>query len=99
MKTTIILSLRKTALSICFILLSAIAFSQSGVNTDDVDDSAILHLESTDKGFLLPSLTEVQITSMPNPAKGLVVFNGERKCLGVNIGTPAIPDWQWICGL
>ena len=47
------------------------------INEDgsDPDASAILDLQSTDKGLLVPRLAYNQITDIQNPANGLIVFN------------------------
>lgn len=37
--------------------------------------TAILNIESTSKGVLLPRLTTVQILAIPLPATGLIVYN------------------------
>ena len=53
----------------CFTLLTIChSFAQS-------DDSAILNVESTEKGILIPRMTTTQRTSINNPAKGLLVFD------------------------
>lgn len=55
---------------------SLFIFSQVGINTDNSppDNSAILDLKSTNKGFLLPRLSKSQILAISNPANGLIVF-------------------------
>ena len=47
------------------------------INEDgsDPDPTAILDLQSTDKGLLVPRLAYNQITDIQNPANGLIVFN------------------------
>jgi hypothetical protein len=69
--------------------------AQIGVNTNTPDPSAILDIESTDKGMLPPRMSQSQIAVIVNPAKGLTVFNTDLDCLSVNYGTPVIPEW--IC--
>jgi hypothetical protein len=47
------------------------------------DNSAILDLSSTSKGFLPPRMTVAQRDAILNPATGLVVFNTTTNCLNV----------------
>ncbi|HEV7347167.1 SBBP repeat-containing protein [Telluribacter sp.] len=43
--------------------------------------SAVLELESTNKGFLPPRLTTTQRDSMQEPANGMVIYNTTLNCL------------------
>ncbi|SDI37856.1 hypothetical protein [Chryseobacterium jejuense] len=68
--------------------LSVSHYSQVGINTNASPDvSAALHINSTNKGLLIPrvSLSGVtDITTIKNPANGLLVFN----LADANNGTP-----------
>ena len=55
-------------------------YSQVGIGTTTPDQSAILELKSTDKGILLPRLTEVQRDNIINPKEGLLIYNTSNKC-------------------
>jgi len=58
-----------------FILgVSLAGFSQQGMGTNTPDKSAVLELKSSNKGFLLPRMTEVQRDAIVSPAEGLLVF-------------------------
>lgn len=75
-------------------------FGQVGVNLETPHPSSILTVAPTNqkgqyKGSLLSPMTTRQINSIPNPAKGLMVYDTDVKCLKVNKGTPAIA--QWVC--
>ena len=60
---------QKLFITVCFVLLTIChSFAQS-------DDSAIMNVESTEKGILIPRMTTSQRTSINNPAKGLLVFD------------------------
>jgi hypothetical protein len=52
-----------------------VANAQVGINILEPDSSAVLHLESQDRGFLLPRLTANQMNGINNPANGLMVYN------------------------
>jgi len=45
-----------------------------GMGTSTPDNSAVVDLSSTSKGFLPPRMTQAQIGAISNPANGLVVF-------------------------
>ncbi|MEI7725510.1 MAG: hypothetical protein WCK09_10430, partial [Bacteroidota bacterium] len=65
----------------CFIVLvmviSMTMHAQVTINTDGSapDNTAMLDVKSTNKGILLPRMTQAQIFAIANPANGLVVFN------------------------
>lgn len=65
--------------------------AQVGINTSSPDQSAALDVTSTSKGVLLPRITT--LTSVTNPATGLVIFDSNKKCISQNVGTPTTPDW------
>jgi len=69
--------MKKSAFLIMMCLLnSSLLFSQVGINTDGSapDNSAILDVNSTDKGMLIPRMTQSQISTISSPANGLQVF-------------------------
>ena len=45
-----------------------------GIGTVTPEESAVLDLNATDKGFLLPRLTEKQKVLIPLPAEGLMIY-------------------------
>lgn len=57
-----------------------LTFSQVGINTTEPHESSILHLNSSDKGFLLPyfNITDLNLKSpviSPTIAEGLLAYN------------------------
>jgi Protein of unknown function (DUF1566) len=52
------------------------SFSQVGINTDNSEpnNSAMLDVKSTEKGFLPPRMTLLQRNAIPSPAAGLIVY-------------------------
>ncbi len=80
-------------LSACILLLPEISKGQVGIGTITPDSSAILDLYSTNRGFLLPRITNAQRNLINNPAKGLMIYNLETNNVQVNTGTPATPVW------
>jgi len=59
--------------SLFFLFLSN--FAQVGINTENPHDSAMLDVESTEKGVLMPRMTTSQRIAIQNPAEGLLVFD------------------------
>jgi hypothetical protein len=47
---------------------------QIGIGTNVINSSAIMQIQSTTQGILIPSMTSSQRTSIQNPAQGLIVF-------------------------
>lgn len=56
--------------------------------------TAIVDINSTNKGFLPPRMTTVQRDAILNPAIGLTIFNTDRNCLEWWIGS----IWYNACG-
>ena len=54
--------------------LSAQVTQKIGGNPGTIDTKAVLELESTTKGFLLPRMTAVQVAAITNPTSGMIVF-------------------------
>lgn len=75
-----------------------------GIGTTNPDASAILDLNSKNKGFLIPRIALSTIndaTAVPNPAKGLVVYNTNVDALSgegiyYNSGTSDAPMWSAV---
>lgn len=97
----------KKILSICLATLAIGAYGQSdnvGIGTTNPDNSAILDLSSSKKGFLLPRMTKEQRLNIQNPAQGLqvfqtnegsglYVFNGSEWTTSANSTAGAIDPW------
>ena len=61
----------------------------TAINTDDStpDESAILDLKSTSRGFLPPRMTTVERDAISSPEEGLVIYNADFKTLELFNGT------------
>jgi len=64
-----------------------------GIGTTTPDPSAVLELQSTDKGLLIPRLTQQERDNIAMPATGLVIYNTSTNTLQYNIGTKFSPIW------
>ena len=85
--------------------------AQVSINTDGTtpDASAILDLKSTEKGMLIPRMSQTEIVNISNPANGLMVFNTTNNRLylydssanewkEIAIGTGTLTPVSWSCG-
>jgi hypothetical protein len=66
-----------------------------GVGTLSPDSSALLDIQSTAKGLLIPTMTQTQMQAIHTPATGLLIFQTDHTSgFYYNAGTPATPSWQ-----
>ncbi|MCB9500285.1 MAG: hypothetical protein R2772_03790 [Chitinophagales bacterium] len=68
---------------IAILLFSQYSFAQQniGINTETPDSSAILDIESTEKGILIPRLTSLQRLAIDSPANSLMVFDLDESAI------------------
>ncbi len=79
------------------ITLSLQLFAQTdnvGVGTTSPDPSAVLDIQSADKGLRMPSMTSAQRDAIVSPAAGLIIYNTTDSCFNYYTGT----DWFKDCG-
>lgn len=78
-----------------FVLLGTVQplRSQNIIGGETGNSSAILDLQSEDKGLLIPRMTASQRSAITNPAPGLMIFNTTFNCLEINLGSSSNPDW------
>lgn len=74
---------------------TATGYAQISINTDTPDPSAELTIDSYKRGVVFPWMTTTQKEAIASPASGLMVYDTSKKCLSLNQGTPAAPNW--IC--
>jgi len=69
-----------------------------GIGTTTPNNSAILHLNSTTKGVLFPSMTEAQRNAIVSPARGLLTFqtDGEDGFYFNSSAIPSLPVWKRV---
>jgi len=90
--------LRKKLLYCALIVGFQITNGQVGIGTTSPDNSSVLDVSSTDKGFLFPRMTNVQRDAIVDPAKGLTIYNLDENSLQVNAGSTSSPDWSSFGG-
>lgn len=66
-----------------------------GIGTAAPVNTAILELASTEKGFLVPRMSESQRDAITSPATSLLIYNSDKKCLEQYINTTE--QWYNIC--
>ncbi|MBL7718414.1 MAG: hypothetical protein JNL72_06240 [Flavipsychrobacter sp.] len=90
----------KKLLTIAMVTLSVTSFAQNvGVNADGstADPSAMLDVKSTDKGVLVPRMTQANRNGIPMPATGLLIFQTDNAPgFYYNSGTPMVPVWTMV---
>ena len=95
--TTIRTVVRAAALTACLLALAAgPALSQNVIGGSTPDTSAVLALQSTQKGFLPPRMSTAQRNAIVLPATGLIVYNTTTQSLEVNRGTASTPVWAQV---
>ncbi|MCX7651243.1 MAG: hypothetical protein N2200_00015 [Bacteroidia bacterium] len=68
-----------------------------GIGILQPDSAAILHLESTNKGLLLPRLNRAQRDAIPNPPAGLTIFNAQDSVIEYFNGRCWLPAYAESC--
>lgn len=97
----------KNLLLFLILIIGISAKAQVTINNDASapDNSAMLDVKSTTRGFLAPRMTLAQRNAIVNPATGLAIFQTDAgPGLYYNSGTPALPAWlivgsntgQWL---
>ena len=76
--------------SILLVILTLSFFNHSfaqemGINVDP-DASAIFHVQSTDRGVLIPRMDSAQRVNIANPALGLLVFDTDSNSFWYHVG-------------
>jgi len=68
-----------------------------GIGTTSPNASAMLDVQSTSKGILIPKMTQAQRAAIATPATGLLVFQTDNTPgFYYNSGTPAVPVWTLL---
>ena len=97
--------MKSFSLGIACIIISIASYAQNvGIGTNIPHSSALLEVNSTTKGALLPRMTNAQRTTISTPAKGLIVFDTDSNSfwyyngsawvnMAVSAGASAPSDW------
>ncbi|MFN8346791.1 MAG: hypothetical protein U0X91_17455 [Spirosomataceae bacterium] len=79
------------ALTLCSLAALAQKTDNVGIGTKNPDPSALLDLSSTNKGLLLPRMTQAQRDAIKEPAAGLIIFQTDKT---IGIYTYDGTNWQ-----
>jgi uncharacterized protein (TIGR02145 family) len=94
--------MKKTILLFLVFLFTGILVNAQGVGiTSDgttPDNSAMLDVKSTSKGFLPPRMTTLQRNAITSPANGLMIYNTDEKIMNVFNGTSWVLLSPVVCG-
>ncbi len=87
------MNISKFFISSILFTINALLFAQTGIGVNSPDPSAILEINSTEKGFLPPRMTQAQRNAINggNPSEGLTIYNTDTECLEFFDGT------RWAC--
>lgn len=66
---------------IVLIIGSLNSFAQIGIGTNNPHQSAIVEVQSTNQGVLIPRLTNSQMNNITGPTNGLLVYNTDESCI------------------
>lgn len=82
--------------AICFSVIFTLAvmqvFSQVSIGGSPPDSSAMLDLQSTERGLLVPRMSTTEMHNIDSPALGLIIFNTTVKTLFSYNGS----DWNMM---
>lgn len=81
----------------CFVGLSVAQNNNVGINTNNPDPSAVLHLESNNQGLLVPRLTTLERDAIAAPATGLIIYNSDENQEEIYNGVCWIPSYLEEC--
>jgi hypothetical protein len=62
-----------------------------GIGTDGPDPSSVLHIQSDDRGLLIPRLNDAQQNTISGPAEGLMIYNSTEHRLKYYYG-----EWKGV---
>lgn len=94
------LGLSTLACLIALLLGSSAPLPAQNVRGGSVGDpTALLDLQSTSKGLLLPRMSSAERSAIVNPAEGLLIYNTNLGCIELNIGSSASPKWGCILAM
>lgn len=68
----------RTFLFAVVLQISIGAFGQVGIGVNPPDPSAMLHVQDTTKGMLIPRMTAAQRNNIQNPAEGLMIYQTDN---------------------
>lgn len=89
--------MKKYTLLLIFVLISLGIYSQIGIQTETPDLSSALDIVSTDKGLLIPRMTNAQKLAIGSPEEGLLVYDSDQNCISQYTYLSSISAMGWTC--
>lgn len=84
-------------LLVLFLLSTFSALSQIGLKTETADQSSVLDVVSTDKGLLIPRMTDLQKMAISSPQEGLLVYDTSLECISMYTYIQSKSSMGWTC--
>ena len=88
----------KKTISLIILLCSYYSYAQVGIGTTTPDPSSILHVDSSNKGFLPPlvNLTSINdVSTIASPAEGLMVYSPTSNDCNLPSGLYVFNNSEW----
>lgn len=79
-----------------FLFLPLFISAQVGIGTTAPDNSAILQIDSSESGVLIPRMSTTDRDLIANPLNSLMIFNTNTNSYQFNEGTDTMPVWNNI---
>ncbi len=95
LRQTILKSVKATMIAVAILSFQNVAQAQLklGNNPGTINPSAILEMETTSKGLLIPRMTATEMAAISTPANGLMVYNTDESCFFVY----RVSVWRSLC--
>ncbi|MEY3367279.1 MAG: hypothetical protein RI973_434 [Bacteroidota bacterium] len=86
-------TIKKASPATIFLALLLTTFLLPVQGVCQTEPSAMFEVQSTDKGFLMPRISQAQRDVIVSPATGLIIYNLTENCLEINLGNSTSPLW------
>lgn len=83
---------------ILMLFIAHYSYAQIGIGTSSPHESAIVELQSTNKGFLPPRLNNEQLKKVENPAAGLMVYCSDCCYDNRTLMVRSVDEWISLSG-
>lgn len=94
--------MKKHIIYIFILFLSSLTFAQVGINTEAPNEKSLLEIVSSDKGVLIPRMTESERDAIITNGSGntaensLLIYNTDEDCY--NYWNRSENEWSSLCG-
>lgn len=81
------------ATTLCLLTWTTYAQDGMGIGTTNPDNSAVLEINSPNKGLLIPRMGSNMIQTIDDPAEGLLIFDTNKNIFVYNAGPNGSKNW------